>query len=52
MWVEKKYQTIICTKNSKKKCKQSDMQKELEFQISKDASMNCKLLKNVLNDKK
>jgi dTDP-4-dehydrorhamnose reductase len=35
-----------------KKCKQSDIQKELEFQISKDASMNCKLLKNVLNDKK
>ena len=34
-----------------KKCKQRDIQKELEFQISKDASMNCKLLKNVLNDK-
>ena len=33
-----------------KKCKQSDIQKKLEFEISKDASMNCQLLKKVLND--
>ncbi len=35
-----------------KKCKQSDIQKKLEFQISKDASMNCRLLNKVLNDKR
>ncbi len=34
-----------------KKCKQEDIQKELTFKISKDASMDCKLLKKVLNDK-
>jgi len=39
-------------KKNIKKCKQSDIQKELEFKISKDASMNCKLLKKVLNDKR
>ena len=33
-----------------KKCKRSDIQKELEFEISKDASLNCQLLKKVLND--
>ncbi len=34
-----------------KKCKHEDIQKELIFKISKDASMDCKLLKKVLNDK-
>ncbi len=33
-----------------KKCKQIDIQKKLDFEISKDASMNCQLLKKVLND--
>ena len=36
-------------KKNLKKCKRIDIQKTLEFKISRDASMNCNLLKKVLN---
>lgn len=38
-------------KKNLKKCKRDDIQKKLKFEISKDASMDCSLLKKVLNAK-